>query len=496
MKNLSNILRRSSITPFERIKTLVHNDIQKEKTGESILSESEIYVLRDSWNPRAIEAKEYNRYAKMVRIEDTMKMDAQMFLYRAEIALLRNQRVLDSFTFRTTLLKVLYEQEFLNDIPREESLEFLTQHTYLEYKKLLHIFTFNNLPKEIQDDLTLLDDCVAYDKRYLDEEVFLYERFKDGTKLSKQDKDLIVGRIYSGMYYDGAKKIKKSTSEKDGFLIHHFFGELPVEDIFKKMAYDAHIQYDDSDFESKVLSELEEYAKSKNISMESLVKDAISRWLDEGLFVNDYSLTFMSERFDTWNGNTKKNHKELFIVWYKELKKSEQFFQSLFDTKKLEKETIEIEILGMKRTLEIITGDSLFNCKENLPFVSEYKQQVEMLLPVASMHLFVKKHAYPVKSYRTLCEFKNLAEKFSIQFDIDVTEQYSHFIDSYKEEIVLLNHSMSRLLDIATEYLYTEKSLTYILDISDESFSFNLEEDDEPVDIIGKYAEEFKKLGL
>lgn len=496
MKNLSNILRRSSITPFERIKTLVHNDIHKEKTGESMLSESEIYVLRDSWNPRAIEAKEYNRYAKMVRIEDTMKMDAQMFLHRAETALLRNQRVLDSFTFRTTLLKVLSEQEFLKDIPREESLEFLTQHTYLEYKKLLHIFTFNNLPKEIQSDLTLLDDCVAYDKRYLDEEVFLYERFKDGVELSKQEKDLIIDRIYSGMYYEGAKKIKNSTSEKDGFILYNFFAELPTKDIFKKIAHDIHIKYKDDDFENTVLLGLEEYTKSKNMSMESLVKDALSRWLDEGLFVNDYSPTFMSECFDTWNGNTKKNHKELFMAWYVELKKSEQFFQSLFDTKKLKKETIEIEILGMKRTLEIITGDSLFNCKEDLPFVSEYKQQAEMLLPVASIHLFVKKHAYPVKSYKTLCEFKNLAEKFSIQFDIDVTEQYSHFIDSYKEEIVLLNYSMSRLMDIATEYLYTEKSLTCILDISNESFLFNLEKDDEQADIVGKYAEEFKKLGL
>lgn len=496
MKNLSNILRRSSITPFERIKTLVHNDIHKEKTGESMLSESEIYVLRDSWNPRAIEAKEYNRYAKIVQIEDTMKMDAQMFLHRTEIALLRNQRVLDSFTFRTTLLKVLSEQEFLNDIPREESIQFLTQNTYLEYKKLLHIFTFNNLPKEIQDDLKLLDDCVAYDKRYLDEEVFLYERFKNDNELSQQDKNSIIDRIYSGMYYEGAKKIKNSTSEKDGFILHNFFAELPTKDIFKKIAHDIHIKYKDDDFENTVLLELEEYTKSKNMNMESLIKDAVSRWLDEGLFVDDYSPTFMSEQFDTWNGNTKKNHKELFMAWYVELKKSEQFFQSLFDTKKLEKETIEIEMLGMKRILEIITGDSLFNCKEDLLFVSEYRQQVEMLLPVASMHLFVKKHAYPVKSHRTLCEFKNLAEKFSIQFDIDVTEHYSHFIDSYKEEIILLNHSMSGLLDIATEYLYTEKSLNYILDISDESFSFNLDEDDEPVDIIGRYAEEFKKLGL
>ncbi len=496
MKNLSNILRRSSITPFERVKTLVHNDIHKEKTGESMLSDSEVYVLRDSWNPRAIEAKEYNRYVGIVRLENTMKMDAQMFLNRAEIALLRNQRVLDSFVFNATLLRVLAEQEFLKDIPREESMQFLAEHTYFEYKKLLHIFTFNNLPKEIQNDLLLLDEYANCDKRYLEDEVFLYERFKDGTKLSKQDKDLIIGRIYSGMYYEGAKKIKKSTSEKDGFLIHHFFGELPVEDIFKKMAYDAHIQYDDSDFESKVLSGLEEYAKSKNISMESLVKDAISRWLDEGLFVNDYSPIFMSERFNTWNGNTKKNHKELFTAWYTELKKSEQVFQSLFDAKKLEKGSVEIEILGMKKTLEIVTGTSLLACKENLFFISEYKRQVEMLLPAANMHLFVKKHAYPVKSYKTLCEFKNLAERFSIQFDIDITDQYDHFINLYKEEVALLNHSMSRLLDTATEYLYTEKSSHYIPDINEGGFLFDTEKDDDTAEIANLYSEEFKKLGM
>jgi hypothetical protein len=40
----------------------------------------------------------------------------------------------------------------------------------------------------------------------------------------------------------------------------------------------------------------------------------------------------MSERFDTWNGNTKKNHKELFMAWYTELQKSRQYFQKLFDT--------------------------------------------------------------------------------------------------------------------------------------------------------------------
>jgi hypothetical protein len=299
------------------------------------------------------------------------------------------------------------------------------------------------------------------------------------------------------MYYEGAKRIKKSTAEKHGFLLHAFFAEITVKDIFKKLAsaYDP-LHLDDT--EEVLLSTVEEYANSKGISMESLIKEKLSLWLDNGLFIHEYQPLYLSERFNTWNGNTKMNHKELFIIWYTELGKSRKYLKKLFDSKKLKKQSIKKDFLGMTRTIEIITGDNLYASKEYIDFVQEYKKQIKILIPIVNIILFVEKNASPTMNYRTLCEFKDLAQKVSSVFDIDMTERYSYFVDSYKEEVNLLNLSLSRMPDIVMEHLYIEESFRYIVDIDDDCFKFDLETDAKAkiADIAEKYSEEFDKMKI
>lgn len=462
-----------------------------------MLSESDVYTLTQGWNGDASEIKEYNKYINIARLESSMYMDAQIFLYRAEVSILRNQRVLDTFLPRARKIGDFTNHPFAKDIPVEESVRFLTQHTYLRYEKVLHMYTFHKLPKEIQDDLLLLDEEIASDEKYLGDQVFLYERFGDGNTLSKQNKDLIITSIYSRMYYEGVKKIKNSTAEKDGFLLHPFFAELQIKDLFQKVVDDEHIASDKTDVgtEEGLLSLVEECARNKNTSIERLVKEKLSQWLDDGLFVNEYSPLFMSGQFDTWNGDTKMSHKELFMVWHTELQKSKRYFQDLFESKKLEKGVLEKEFLGMTRATEIITGTSLYSCNEDADFVKEYKKQIESLLPIANVFLFIKKYAAPTKNYKTLCEFKKLAQKVSSMFDIDMTEKYTEFIDSYQEEVTFLNLSSGRLTDIAIDHLYLQESLQYIIDINERCFTFDLEEESDAVSIVQKYADEFKKLG-
>ncbi len=493
MKSLTDILRRSNLTPFERARALVHNDIHKEKTGTAQLSKADLHVLTTGWNPTYGEATEYNRYIHIIQLEDTMKMDAQMFLNRSELSLLRNQRMLDGFISGTKKLKDAASQSFISDSSFEESVNFLTQRTYFEYEKILHIFTFQNLPKEIQRDLLLLDEEVPSDGKYFADQVFLYERFTKDSTLSKEDKALIAERIYACMYHEGVKKMKNSTAEKDGFLPHTFFAELPIKDLFQKLIGGEHATEDD-DMGEKFLLLVEARAKSLNVSIEKMIKEYLLEWLDSGLFVSEYSPLCMSEHFDTWNGNTKNTHKALFMAWYAELQKSKQFLQKLLDAGELKKETRSIDFLGVPKMTEVLTGDSLYSSTENIDFVKEYKRQIELLAPVASMFLFVKKYATPNMNYRTLCEFKNLAQKVSLVFDIDMTEKYAETVDWYKEEVGLLNHSLNKLVDTAMEYLYTEESLHYVLDIPRSDFIFNLDTDAGVADILQKYSEEFKKF--
>ncbi len=406
--------------------------------------------------------------------------------------------MLDTFLPRARMSNDLTNHPFAKDIPVEESVQFLTQHTHLRYEKALHVFTFHKLPKEIQDDLLLLDEEITSDEKYLGDQVFLYERFGDGDTLSKQSKDLIISRIYSRMYYEGVKKIKNSTAEKDGFLLHPFFAELQIKDLFQKLVDDEHIASDktDASTEEGLLSLLEEHARNKNTTIEKLVKEKLSQWLDDGLFVNEHAPLFMSERFNTWNGDTNKSHEELFKIWYTELQKSRQYFQGLFNSKVLKRETLEKEFLGMPRTIELITGKSLYSCNEDANFVKEYKKQIESLLPIANVFLFIKKYAAPARNYKTLCAFKKLAQKVSSIFDIDMTEKYTEFINSYQEEVMFLNLSSSGLADIAIDNLYLREPLQYVIDIDERCFTFDLEEESNAAAIVQKYADEFQKLGI
>jgi hypothetical protein len=131
-----------------------------------------------------------------------------------------------------------------------------------------------------------------------------------------------------------------------------------------------------------------------------------------------------------------------------------------------------------------------------LEFVREYKKQVEMILPFSNFALFVEKYAKPIQNYNTLCQFRKLGKKASDTFDANFTEEYDKLIESYEEEVKLLNHELRKLTDMATEHMYTnaEEHFRYDIHITDGMFCFDLEENDEKADIIEKYTEQFKKV--
>lgn len=493
MKNLNNIIKRSNLTPLERMTALVHNTEHKQKTGKSMLSDAELHTLTQGWAARMGEANEYNRYLEIARLEGSMRMDATMFSYRAELSAVRNQRVLAYCLADTKRVKGMHNDEIMQGITEEEGLRFALAHTYLEYRYVLHAFTFENLPLEVRQDLVLLDDSVAHSKRYLEEQVLLYEMLKDG-EISKKDKDALTDTILSRLYFEGIKKIRGGT-ERDGFMVGDFYAELPLAEVMHKVAHDAGITWKDKD-EEKLLDDIEVYAKDKGVTMVSLARESLRSWLDDGLFTRDFAPIFDSERHDTWNGDTKKSHRELFDLWYTELEKSRKYFAGLFSARKLKRRDMEMTILGETKVIEILTGESLYVCDDELEFVRQYKKQVEMILPFINFALFIEKYAKPVENYNTLCEFRKLGKKASDVFDANFTEEYDKLIESYEDEINLLNHELGKLTDMATEHVYTnaDEEFRYGIHITEGRFRFVLEENGERADIIEKYTEEFKKV--
>lgn len=494
MKNLANLLRKADITPRERIITLVQNNIRKDKDGKGILSESEIYSLTEGWKPKnSQEVREYNKYLELSKLEASMRLDTQMFACRSENLLLRSHVLIEGIKNK---IGKTHDTILDKYVSKEDVLSFVIQNTYLDYSTLVHTLTFNNLPRDIQDDLIMLDEYVAHDKKYLEDEVFLYKLFKDSNTLNTKDKNVLIDRIYSCMYHDGFRKIKNGT-EKDGFLPLHFFAELPMDAVLKKWAEYTQTHIDEKD-KDDVLDKLEEYAKDKGKTMEMVVKETLSRWIDDGLFVLEYTPVFFSDRNNTWNGDTKFIHKEIFTRWCEELQKTKVFIEKMIADGDLVVEEFDKEIFSVSERVQIITGDSLYECKSNINFVTEYKEQINTLLPITGMYLFMEKYNKPLENLETLKGFSELSKNFSDLFEIDMSEKYIDFVSSFEQEIKLINHSIVLAIDNVSSFTYTKGNKKFPIEIIENNFTFDIEKDSEnkAEGIIESYKEMFNKLGF
>jgi hypothetical protein len=266
MKSLTNILRRSDLTPLERVTALVHNNVHKDKTGKGILSDAEFRSIAELWRPKNnYEVKEYNKYKKTSELEISMRMDAQIYLYRSENNLLKAHRVLDRRVFGYTELNDLTKHDRAKDhVSESASINLLTQHSYLVYDELVHKITFAHLPDNIQKDLIILDEEVRSDLTYLKDEVLLYELFGNTTALNDNQKKALVNIVYPAIYSEQFKNIR-GCKEKHGFKFRHFFAGLAVIEILYKCADYLYVTYDKKDEKHLygLLNDLQSYADSK-----------------------------------------------------------------------------------------------------------------------------------------------------------------------------------------------------------------------------------------
>ena len=494
MKNLANLLRKADITPRERMITLVQNSVRKEKDGKGILSESEIYSLTEGWKPKnSQEVREYNKYLELSKLEASMRLDAQMFAWRSENLLLRSHILIEGIKGKVGKTHDAILDKYVSE---DDALSFVIQNTYLDYSTLVHALTFNNLPKDIQDDLIILDEYVAHDKKYLEDEVFLYELFKDSNTLNAKYRNVLIDHIYSCMYHDGFRKIKNGT-EKDGFLPLHFFAELPMDAVLKKWAEHTQTNIDGKD-NDYILNSLEEYAKNKDKTMEMVVKETLSRWIDDGLFVTEYAPVFFSDRHNTWNGDTKFIHKKIFTKWHEELQKTKMFLDKMISDGDLVVDQFDKEIFGVSEKIRIITGESLYKNKADIDFINEYIEQVPILLPLAGMHLFIKKYNKPLDNLETLKGFHELSKTFSDLFEIDMSDKYADFVRSFEQEIKLINHSIVLAIDNVSSFIYTKMNKKYPIEIIENNFTFDIENklENKADGIIESYKEALQKIGF
>lgn len=493
MKNLANLLRKAELTPRERVVTLVHNDIHRDENGKSALSESEIYSLTQGWKPHnSREVNEYNKYLELSRIEQIMRFDSYGLSLRSENSLLRSIMLIDLPLDE----KNMESRATYKHISKEDVVDFIVRNTYVEYDKLIHLITLNNISKETREDLVILDEYVYCDKKYLEDEVFLYERFKKSNTLTLEDKNLLIDRIFSCLYHDGIRKIR-GGSEKDGFLTTHFFAELPMEAILNKWTEYLEVNINNKDSKN-ILDALEKCSKEQGKTMEVIIKETLSKWIDSGLFVSEYTPLFLSDGFKTWNGNTKKKHRDIFDEWYKEVQKTKEFVKQVTINGEIKIEDFQRNLFGTSTVIKVITGHDLYTSHVDNHFVTEYKKQIELLIPITYTLLFIKKYSNPLGNLVTLKSFLELSDFFSEIFEIDIGRRYERNLDSFNHELLVLNQTIGKQLDKVNEMIYAENKTFCLVEINEEKFLFKEENSTfiKPDSIIEDYKKHIRKCGI
>lgn len=493
MKNLANLLRKAELTPRERVVTLVHNDIHRDENGKSALSESEIYSLTQGWKPQnSREVNEYNKYLELSRIEQIMRFDSYGLSLRSENSLLRSIMLIDLPVDEKNMQScVTYKH-----ISKEDVIDFIVKNTYVEYGKLIHLITLNNISNDTKEDLVILDEYVYCDKKYLEDEVFLYERFKKSNTLTLEDKNLLIDRIFSCLYHDGLRKIR-GGSEKDGFLTSHFFASLPAEAILNKWVEYSLINIEDNDTKH-ILDCLEEFSKNRGMTMTVVIKETLSKWIDEGLFISEYTPLFLSDGLKTWNGNTKNKHKDIFNEWYKELQKTKETIKQMTLNGDIKVEDFQMNLFNTSTVIKIITGYSLYTSNVENYFIAEYKKQIELLIPITYILLFIKKYSNPLENLVTLKSFLELSDLFSEIFEIGIGRRYERNLDSFNHELLVLNQTIGKQLDKVNEMIYAENKTFCLVEINEEKFLFKEENSTfiKPDSIIEDYKKHIRKCGV
>ncbi|NCS98867.1 hypothetical protein GW764_01635 [Candidatus Parcubacteria bacterium] len=472
MKDITNILRRSKITPYERVKVLIENTIHYEETGKNLLPDADLIAITENWIPKhSAEINQYNKYIRIAKLRTTMNLDAKMFYLQSENRLLRIHGLIDYVKENKLASKDLIRLGLdSTEENRTENLNYLLDNTYLSYSKILQQKTFLSLPKEVQDDLLLLDEYIKHDSQYLDDHILLYELYKDSDVLSEKQKDILFEKIYQRIKTVG-------TNGELTFVRYGFFSEFTTEAVVCHCADYLDIKYnkEDEGYWNNIVRDIKKCAKDKKVSVKSLVREIIFDWLDKGLFKEEYTLLFKSESYETWSKSTKRKHKELFFIWLEHLEKTRKQLNELFDSGDLIKNGNNI------------TGSSLYYSKLDEDFVSDYKEQINYILPITGIFRFIQNDIMPIKCYKTLQGFRELSKKISDIFDINVNKKFEEYENDYYNQVISINMKFARFIDGLYNKIYINKKLQYEIEMNPDAFYFDVHQKSSPFSIINDY---------
>jgi len=240
---------------------------------------------------------------------------------------------------------------------------------------------------------------------------------------------------------------------------------------------------------------IQDYAEKYKIDVRELLKKTVRTWLDDGLFVTEYAPIWNSTDKVTCNDeSTKLPHKEILKRWLKTKAEARTKVQKLIDDGQLEVEIRYKELFGVRDTIKIITGKSLYNLGGDFAFALDFKKQVENLKSFGSLVLFLRDRSF-LKGYASLLAFAEIYKKLSAVYEIDLGYKIDEFILDFKISIEQLNKELRFIADKLQEAIYHDNNIKFLVEIVLDDMLMNLEEIEPGTDETETfYSKELEKI--
>ena len=428
--NISNILKRGNLTPKERVLLMVQNNIKKEREGKEILTEADKHALIEGWTPKDNnEVAEYNRFNNGWIKAGFAELEAQTIFLNAEINYYRTSHIGFSFLYypaykvmRESIKRLeqikrvdINEANRIVKLQREQKLK-----DGIDFEFAVYLLAFELLREDYQKDLKTLYDEAPYEHQYLDQEEIIFNLFNGKDKLTKEAKEKLAKLVAERAYNPYAQKYQLSS----------YFAGIPTAEVARYFLFTKGVevkgkelsqnqQTDDEQYKTHdtIQEATEQYAKDHKADIGEMIKEGCLKWLDDGLLIDAYSPLFNSKQKNTYNGDTKHPHDEVFKEWLKSKDQARATLNELVKKGELKvepyktdepkikdplhlKKNIEMagELMGIetattdgnpdeayqqsRRTADkFITGESLYNFKGDYKFIREQKNHIDKYEP-------------------------------------------------------------------------------------------------------------------
>jgi hypothetical protein len=155
--------------------------------------------------------------------------------------------------------------------------------------------------------------------------------------------------------------------------------------------------------------------------------------------------------------------------------------------------TFEDQILDMKRTVSLITGESIMLLPDTHILKIEYKKQLEHYKYFANVFLFIQ-NSDLFKVYAEILAVQDIYKVLYEIYDADIGYYLSNFISELDESIQQLNMEIMYFLSRMEDELYEGPKPKFFLDIHIRKVLFEKSAKDYSSKVFVKYIEQFREL--